>query len=72
MVGPSRVNDPLIIVVPSLLRKVLISIPFNPSLSFLSNLSMLDIDHSIIIPPYFNDQHLLIYLAFLLYPELGG
>jgi hypothetical protein len=33
---------------------------------------MLDIDHSIMIPSYFNDQHLLIHLVFLLYPQIGG
>jgi hypothetical protein len=33
---------------------------------------MLDIDHSIMIPSYFNDQRLLIHIAFLIYPQIGG
>ena len=29
-------------------------------------------DHDTLIPPYFNDQRLLIHLAFLLSPQIGG
>ena len=29
-------------------------------------------DHDTLIPPYFNDQRLLVQLAFLLSPQIGG
>lgn len=63
--------DPLITVVPSLLKQVLNFIPISPSSFPFSSLSLLNIDHGTPIPSYFNDNHLLIHLAFILYPQLG-
>ena len=65
-------SDPLIAVVPSILKEVLNFITIRPTASFLSFLNLLAIDHDTLIPPYFNDQCLLIHLAFLLSPQIGG
>lgn len=62
----------MITVVPSLLKEVHNFISCNPSSIFLRNLSLLDIDHNISIPPYFNDKTILVHLAFLLTSQLGG
>ena len=66
--GPSVPSDPLIVVVPSILKEVLNFISITPASNFLSFLNLLVIDHGTLIPTYFNDQHLLIHLAFLLSP----
>jgi len=65
-------SDPLIAVVPSILKDLLNFITIRPASSFLSFLNLLAIDHDTLIPPYFNDQRLLIHLAFLLSPQIGG
>ena len=66
--GPSVPSDPLIVVVSSILKEVLNFITIRPTASFLSFLNLLAIDHDTLIPPYFNDQCLLIHLAFLVSP----
>ena len=65
-------SDPLIAVVPSILKEVLNFISITPTSNFLSFLNLLVIDHGTLIPTYFNDQCLLIHLAFLLSPQIGG
>ena len=72
IVGPSTASDPLVTVVLSIIRKVLNFITSNPSSNFLRFLSLLDINHNTLIPSYFNDQHLLIHLALILHPQIGG
>lgn len=69
--GPSKPHDPLVAVVPSLLKQVYTFIPFSPPHSLFKSLSKLFIDHDTAIPSYFNDDHLLVHLAFLLDPQLG-
>ena len=59
-------------VVLSIIRKVLNFITSNPSSNFLRFLSLLHINHNTLIPSYFNDQHLLIHLALILHPQIGG
>lgn len=71
-VGPSSKSDPLITVVPSLLKKVLSFIPSSPSSIFLRNLTLLDINHDTIVSSFFNDPQILVQLAFLLHPQIGG
>lgn len=74
IIGPSvrhDLEDPLVTVVPSLLRQVLTFIPTSPSHPFLNCLTHVDLDHNTIIPTYFHDNDLLIHLAFILYPQLG-
>ena len=66
IVGPSSVSEPMVVVVPSLLKKVLNHIPSSPSSNFLRSLSLLDINHDTLIPSYFNDKLILVYLALLL------
>lgn len=61
-------EDPLIVVVPSLLKKVLIYISIKPSSSFLNCLTHVDLDYGTLIPVCFHDNDLLIYLAFIIYP----
>lgn len=63
--------DPLVIVLPSLLKKVFNFTPISLSSSFLSFLTLDDINHDTLVPAYFHDNHLLIHLAFILYPQLG-
>lgn len=65
--GPSKPHDPLITVVPSLLKRY--------SLSYLIALLLVVFSSFypcwiliITIPSYFNDNHLLVHLAFLLHP----
>lgn len=72
IVGPSSAADSLITVVPSLLREIQNFISSNPSLVFLRNLSLLDTNLDTIIPPYFVDKPILVHLAFLVTPQLGG
>jgi hypothetical protein len=72
IVGPSAPKDPLLTVIPSLLReKVLNDITISPSPTPFRVISLLDIDHGTLILDYFNDPHLLIHLAFSLYPQFG-
>lgn len=73
IIGPSAVHDPdpLVAVVPSLLRKVLTYISIRPSPSFLKCLNHVDLDHNTLIPAYFHDNDLLVHLAFIIYPQLG-
>jgi hypothetical protein len=61
-------EDPLIAVVPSLLKKVLTYISIRPSSSFLDCLTHVDLDHGTLIPVYFHDNDLLIHLSFIIYP----
>jgi hypothetical protein len=61
-------EDPLIAVVPSLLKKVLTYISIRPSSSFLDCLTYVGLDHGTLIPIYFHDNDLLIHLAFIIYP----
>ena len=65
-------SDPLIVVVSSILKEVLNFISITPTSNFLSFLNLLVIDHGTLIPTYFNDQCLLIHLAFILSPQIGG
>lgn len=69
--GPRIQEDPLVTVVPSLLKKVSLFFTVNPSIVFLRNLSMVDINHDTSIPSYFTDYQLLVHLAFILHPQLG-
>lgn len=69
--APRDPKDPLIIVVPSLLKKVLNIFSISPSLNFLRNLTLLDINNDTSMPSYINDPHLLVHLAFILCPQLG-
>jgi len=71
-VGPSSKSDPLITIVPYLLKKILSFIPSSSSSIFLRNLTLLDINHDTIIPSFFNDPQVLVHLAFLLDPQIGG
>lgn len=72
IVGPSAPKDPLVTVIPSLLKEqVLNFISAYPSPTPFRVISLLDIDHGTLILDYFNDSHLLIHLAFSLYPQFG-
>jgi hypothetical protein len=74
IIGPSLLRDPkdpLVAIVPSLIKQVLCFITVNPSPIFLKHLTLVDIDHNTPIPPYFNDSHLLVHLAFIPFPQLG-
>lgn len=70
--GPKPPEDPLIAVVPSLLREVLNFFTTSPSPVFLNCLSYLYLNHDTIIPDYVNDRRLLVHLAFSLFPQIGG
>jgi hypothetical protein len=60
----------MVIVIPSLLKEqVLNFISCIPSPAPFRSISVLDIDHNTLIPDYLNDSHLLIHLAFSLYPQ---
>lgn len=72
IVGPSTTSDPIIIMVPSLLKKVSNFISSSPSPMFLRHLSMLNINHDTHVPSYFTDNQILVHLAFILSPQLGG
>jgi hypothetical protein len=72
IVGPSNPVDPMVVVVPSLLKQVPYYPSNIPSTNFLIYLSILDINHDTFIPSYFNGNKLLIHLAFILSPQLGG
>lgn len=72
IVGPSAVKEPMVSVIPSLLKeKVLNLIYIRPSPAPFRSIDLLIIDHNTLIPNYFNDSHLLIHLAFALYPQFG-
>lgn len=71
IVGPSSSSDPMIPVVPSLIKKVPNFISACPSFISFRFLTSLDIDHETIVPSYFNDKQILIHLAFILSPQLG-
>lgn len=58
--------------VPSLLREVLNFFTTSPSPVFLNCLSSLYLNHDTIIPDYVNDRRLLVHLAFILFPQIGG
>lgn len=66
--APRDPNDPLVTVVPSILKKVLTLLSVQPHQYSFRNLTCLAVDHDIIIPSYFNDPHLLAHLACILYP----
>lgn len=70
--GPSIPSDPLVAVVPSVLEKVLNFIPLHPHASAFVSLNSLLIDRGTPLPSYFNDLPILIHLAFLLHPQIGG
>lgn len=70
--GRSTREDPLIPMVLSLLSQVLNFLTSSPSSIFLRNLILVDISHDIIIPSYFDDPQILVHIAFVLYPQLGG
>jgi hypothetical protein len=72
IVGPSAAREPLISVIPSLLKEKVTNIIYisSPSAPF-RFIELLIIDHSTLILDYFNDSHLLIHLAFALYPQFG-
>ena len=71
-IGPSSKSDPLITIVPYLLKKILSFIPSSSSSIFLRNLTLLDINHDTIVSCFFNDPQILVQLAFLLHPQIGG
>lgn len=71
IVGPSSRDDPLVVVVPSLLKQVINHLPIIPEPCFLRHLTLLDISHGIIIPSFFNDPHLLVHIVFIMIPQLG-
>lgn len=68
--APRDPNDPLVAVVPSLLKKVLNFFSVIPSQNVFRNFTCLDIDHDTPIPSFFNDHLLLAYLACILYPQI--
>ena len=72
IVGPSHAREPLIRVVPSLLKEKVFNLIQSslPSMTF-RFIELLIMDHDTPIPDYFNDSHLLIHLAFALYPRFG-
>lgn len=59
IVGPSAAYDPMVPVIPSLIKQVSNFIAFNPSSSFLKHLSILNINHDTLVPSYFSDRNLL-------------
>lgn len=69
--GPSIPKDPLVTVVPSILRQVLNFISISPSCSIFKHLTLIDIDHDNLIPLYFSNMQSLIHLSFILHPQLG-
>jgi hypothetical protein len=72
LVGPAADKEPLIRVIPSLLKeKVPFIIYSSPSPTPFRSIEILFIDYSTPIPDYFNDSRLLIHLAFALYPQFG-
>jgi hypothetical protein len=68
---PSDPKDPLITVVPSILKHVLYFFSISPPSNFLINLNIIHINEDTIIPSYFCDNELLIHLAFITFPQLG-
>lgn len=68
---PSDPKDPLITVVPSILKHVLDFFSISPPSNFLINLNIIHINEDTIIPSYFCDNELLIHLAFITFPQLG-
>lgn len=70
VIGPSLASDPMVTVVPSLIKKVLNFIPICPSPVFLRWLNLLVIDPNTTVPSYFSNNHILIHLAIILYPQL--
>lgn len=71
VVGPSVASDPIIPVVPSLIKQLSNVISSIPSPVSLRHLSLLDINHDTPVPPYFFDNRILVHLAFILTPQLG-
>lgn len=69
--GPSG-SDPMITVIPSLIRQVSNFIPSSPSPCFLRDLNLIYLSDDTLIPSYFSDKKLLVHIAFLLHPKLGG
>jgi hypothetical protein len=59
-------------VIPSLIKQVYYSLLASPSPVFLRHLNLLHIDENTIIPSYFTDKVILVHLAFILFPQLGG
>ena len=72
VVGPSLLDDPLVAVVLSLSKQVTNQVPLSTFPISFRHISTLDINYDTPIPSYFNDNDLLIHLAFLLPPQLGG
>lgn len=62
--------DPLVTIVPSLIRKVYLHIPSHLPGSFLKFLTLIDLNPGTMIPPYFHDVDALIHLAFILHPQV--
>jgi len=77
VIGPSKVqgnthiSDPLIPMIPSLIKKVILFIHMNPHFQIFKNVTNLVVDHNTLIPSYISDTPLLIHLAFILLPQLG-
>jgi hypothetical protein len=72
LLGPSAPKEPLVSVIPSLLKEQVSNlIPCIPSPAPFRFFSKLFIDLDTPIPAYFNDTVLLIQLAFSLYPQFG-
>jgi hypothetical protein len=72
IMGPSLAREPLIRVFPSLLKEKVFNLIHCsiPSTTF-RFIELHIMDHDTPIPDYFNDSHLLIHLAFALYPQFG-
>lgn len=67
--APSLPKDPLITIIPSLIKEQVMSfINVNPFTGVFNNLNMIDINLNEPIPIYFNDLKLLVHLAFISYP----
>lgn len=68
--GPELAKEPMVTVIPSLVRQVMNFIHATPSSIFLRFVTLIDIDDSTIIPAYFNDPLLLIRIASISDPQL--
>lgn len=68
IVGPSTAKDPLVPMIPSLIREVFKSIPYSPISSSFKFFSVLYINPDTPVPSYFSDRESIVHLAFILPP----
>lgn len=71
IVGPSTRADPLVVVVPSLLKQLPNYLSILPKPCFLKHLTLIDMHHDTTIPSFFNDPHLLVHMTFIMYLQLS-